>query len=101
MIWNILTLTSVALGLLAIYLAYHFWKNPLDTSVREKRIYEDEDTTYIAGINHKGWLVRKIKSDLADKGESFEYVADFSNNPEIKKLPDGFDKIKSLKYRNR
>ena len=87
---------AIFLFLISVYIAYWFWRNPIEIKELNKVFFEDGNTRYISAINHKGWIVRKVIHENAKKRLPWKFCATKRNNPGIKNAPDNIDELKKL-----
>lgn len=92
---------SVSLTMFSIWLAYWFWKNPIDTAIKDKHVFLDKngDVKYVAGTNHKGWIVQRINlMENRSLGQKIKSSATIKNNPGIKSIHQAFEELEKLNY---
>lgn len=94
---------AIFLFLISVYIAYWFWKNPIDTDVRNWKMHWDGNTVYKIGENYKGWTATKQNLDdvYNNEGNPLVLYATKRNNPGIKNVPDKMDELKKLNYEER
>jgi len=101
MIWDILTFISLALSIMAIIMSFYFWRNPISSDIKNKKIYKSSEEVYFHyGYNNVGWVVEKRDVNDVLTGKAFKFIADRKNNRKIRKLPT-ITEFENLNYREK
>lgn len=97
--YNILSIASFILSVFAIWLAYYFWKNPIES--KTLRYVEDEENEihYAVGKKGKKWFVEKKFLKNVSNGAAFKFIADIENNAKLKNAPNNLIELRKLNYR--